>query len=89
MLGPAFHRVYYRMKGYETDEGQSFGVRAGHLDFVSDGMTTFYGLAYFFPYLARNVTFQGFRVSNHPREVSEARPSLWWGSGDGNESSRS
>lgn len=75
---PSTHRVYYRMSGRETFEGETFCPKAGHLDFSSDGRTSFDGLAHFFPYLDTNVQFQGFRVADAPRQLPGTKPALSW-----------
>ncbi|KAK7541237.1 uncharacterized protein J3D65DRAFT_272125 [Phyllosticta citribraziliensis] len=67
-------RVYYRLRGQETGEGQIIPDSApGHLEFLSDGCTKFVGLAYDFPYIDRNVRFLGYKVSEQPLK----KPDPW------------
>ncbi|KAK8163813.1 hypothetical protein IWX90DRAFT_415637 [Phyllosticta citrichinensis] len=67
-------RVYYRLRGQETGEGQIIPDPApGHLEFLSDGCTKFVGLAYDFPYIDSYVRFLGYKVSEKPLK----KPDPW------------
>ncbi|KAF4973833.1 hypothetical protein FZEAL_9212 [Fusarium zealandicum] len=61
-------RVFYRLRGRETGEGEILHEpESGHLDFSNDSCTVFAGLAYYFPYIAKNVEFHGYKVSGLPK----------------------
>ncbi|KAH8683847.1 hypothetical protein BGZ61DRAFT_455347 [Ilyonectria robusta] len=69
MMPSLSRRVYYRLRGRETGEGQILpDIESGHLDFMSDRCARFEGLADYFPYVGRNVEFRGFKVSDKPRK---------------------
>ncbi|KAJ4320376.1 hypothetical protein N0V84_005870 [Fusarium piperis] len=62
-------RVYYRLRGRETGEGEILpDPESGHLDFLSDNCISFVGLAYYFPYADKNVEFRGYKVSDVPKK---------------------
>ncbi|KAL7960328.1 hypothetical protein V8C34DRAFT_276861 [Trichoderma compactum] len=67
-------RVYFRLRGRETGEGEVHpDPQAGHIDFMSDSCATFAGLMYSFPYVGRNIEFRGHKVSDRP----EVKPEEW------------
>lgn len=74
MMPSLSRRVYYRLRGRETGEGQILpDIESGHLDFMSDRCAKFEGLADYFPYVGKNVEFRGFKVSDKPRK----KPDDW------------
>ncbi|KAL0931166.1 AT hook motif family protein [Colletotrichum truncatum] len=69
-------RVYYRLRGRETGEGEIlYETSSGHLDFLDAEGKQFAGLAYEFPYIGKNVEFRGSKVSDVPLKKPEP-----WGS---------
>lgn len=62
-------RVYFRIRGREAGEGEYFDTQSGHIDFLSDDCATFKGLAYWFPFFAKDVEFQGYKVSDKPLKL--------------------
>lgn len=61
------HRVFYRLRGKETAEGEILpDVEAGEIDFLNDDCTKFSAVAYEFPYLGSSVDFSGYKISNTP-----------------------
>ncbi|KAM0541066.1 hypothetical protein ACHAPJ_013391 [Fusarium lateritium] len=67
-------RVFYRMRGRETGEGEILSdPEPGQIDFLNDGCTKFSGLAYHFPYVSDNVEFSGYRITDSPK----GRPESW------------
>lgn len=65
-------RVYYRLRGRETGEGEIIHEQEpGHLDFLNGNCATFVGLAYHFPYVGKNVEFRGYKVSDVPKRRAE------------------
>ncbi|RSL53514.1 hypothetical protein CEP54_010386 [Fusarium duplospermum] len=74
-------RVYYRLRGLETGEGQILpDSEPGHLDFIGDSCTKFVGLAYYFPYVGKNVEFRGYKVSDVPKRRAAGWDDFSWGS---------
>ncbi|KAF4955686.1 hypothetical protein FGADI_4379 [Fusarium gaditjirri] len=68
-LAPSLsRRVFYRLRGQETGEGQVLpDPEPGQIDFLDDNCTKFSGLAYRFPYVGSNVEFSGYKISNTPK----------------------
>lgn len=64
-------RVYFRIRGQEVGEGDIFDTESGHIEFLSDDCAAFTGLAYWFPYFAKDVEFKGYKVSDTPRRTAE------------------
>lgn len=65
-------RVYFRLRGRETGEGEVFSnPDSGHIDFLSDSCATFAGLVYDLTHVGENVEFRGYKVSDTPREKLE------------------
>ncbi|KAK8189227.1 hypothetical protein IWZ00DRAFT_509745 [Phyllosticta capitalensis] len=59
-------RVFYRMRGRETSQGEIFSdPLSGHLDFDDQGVK-FEGLAYSLAFCGENVEFTGYKVSDAP-----------------------
>lgn len=72
-------RVYYRLRGLETGEGEILpDPEPGHLDFISDSYATFVGLAYHFPYAGKNIEFRGYKVSDVPKRRAAAWDDFGW-----------
>ncbi|KAM6540370.1 hypothetical protein FALCPG4_002088 [Fusarium falciforme] len=72
-------RVYYRLRGLETGEGEILpDSEPGHLDFLSDSCATFVGLAYHFPYVGKNVEFRGYKVSDVPKKRAAGWDDFSW-----------
>ncbi|KAJ4268981.1 hypothetical protein NW762_003052 [Fusarium torreyae] len=71
--GPSLsRRVFYRMRGRETGEGEIFSTpEPGQIDFLNDGCTKFSGLVYHFPYVSDNVEFSGYKISDSPKGKAE------------------
>ncbi|KAH7129054.1 hypothetical protein EDB81DRAFT_871731 [Dactylonectria macrodidyma] len=67
-------RVYFRLRGAETGEGEIFyDPELGHLDFSDDDCVRFDGVADELLCIGRNVKFQGFKISDTPQR----RPAAW------------
>ncbi|KAF5566769.1 hypothetical protein FPHYL_3711 [Fusarium phyllophilum] len=65
---PLSRRVFYRLRGKETSEGEILpDAEAGEIDFLSDDCTKFSGVAYEFPYVDSSVEFSGYKISNTPK----------------------
>ncbi|KAM0418911.1 hypothetical protein ACHAPT_012176 [Fusarium lateritium] len=72
-------RVYYRLRGLETGEGQILSdPESGHLDFLSNSCATFVGLAYHLPYQGKNVEFRGYKVSDVPKKKAGEWDDFSW-----------
>ncbi|KAJ3469585.1 hypothetical protein MRS44_003650 [Fusarium solani] len=72
-------RVYYRLRGLETGEGEILpDPEPGLLDFISDSCATFVGLAYHFPYAGKNVEFRGYKVSDVPKRRAAGWDDFSW-----------
>ncbi|KAF9877477.1 hypothetical protein CkaCkLH20_05177 [Colletotrichum karsti] len=72
MLPSLSRRVYFRLRGRETGEGDIHDTpEPGHLDFLDSDCSQFMGLAYEFPYIGKNVEFKGYKVSDSPRKKHE------------------
>ncbi|KAK1249269.1 hypothetical protein MKX07_002785 [Trichoderma sp. CBMAI-0711] len=66
-------RVYLRLRGRETGEGEIIpDPDSGHIDFLSNSCATFAGLVYHLTFVAKNVEFRGYKVSDTPRVKPEA-----------------
>ncbi|KAK8209417.1 hypothetical protein IWZ01DRAFT_483329 [Phyllosticta capitalensis] len=64
-------RVFYRMRGRETGEGEIFSdPLSGHLDFDDQGVK-FEGMAYSLAFCGQNVEFTGYKVSDAPGAQAE------------------
>ncbi|KAH8123423.1 hypothetical protein LI328DRAFT_156910 [Trichoderma asperelloides] len=65
---PPSRRVYLRLEGYETGEGEEiYFPEPGHIDFTSDGCVKFEGLMYTLSYVGENVKFEGYKISDKPQ----------------------
>ncbi|KAK8188806.1 uncharacterized protein BKA78DRAFT_296862 [Phyllosticta capitalensis] len=71
-LPPNHRRLFFRMRGRETGEGEIFyDPEPGHIDFTDDDCTHFVGLMYDNFLLDKNTEFEGFKVSSKPRMGAE------------------
>ncbi|RFU77115.1 hypothetical protein TARUN_5096 [Trichoderma arundinaceum] len=62
------HRVYFRLHGYETGEGEVFPYPdAGHINFLSSDCIAFEGVVYNLTGVGDNVEFRGYKVSDVPQ----------------------
>ncbi|KAL6690047.1 hypothetical protein J3F84DRAFT_405444 [Trichoderma pleuroticola] len=67
-------RVYFRLHGRETGEGEVLPYPdSGHIDFLSDDYASFAGVVYELTHVGQNVEFRGYRVSDRPR----VKPEPW------------
>ncbi|KAL6817145.1 hypothetical protein J3E69DRAFT_358364 [Trichoderma sp. SZMC 28015] len=67
-------RVYFRLHGRETGEGEVLPYPdSGHIDYLSDDCTSFAGVVYDLTHVGNNVEFRGYRVSDKPR----VKPEPW------------
>ncbi|KAM0255374.1 hypothetical protein ACHAQJ_005816 [Trichoderma viride] len=72
LLPSLSRRVYLRLHGYETGEGEVLPYPdPGHIDFLSDGCATFAGLMYHLTYVGDNVEFLGYKISDQPRKQKD------------------
>lgn len=71
---PPSRRVYLRLEGYETGEGEElYDPEPGHIDFTSDGCVKFEGLMYTLSCVGPNVKFEGYKISDKVQK----RPGDW------------
>lgn len=67
-------RVYFRLHGRETGEGEVLPYPdSGHIDYLSDDCTSFAGVVYDLTHVGNNVEFRGYRVSDKPH----VKPEPW------------
>ncbi|KAL7925236.1 hypothetical protein ACQKWADRAFT_285412 [Trichoderma austrokoningii] len=72
---PPPHRVYLRLEGWETGEGEVLHeCDAGFMDFTGDDCTAFEGLMKTLTYVGGNVKFEGYKVSDEPLREPESAP---------------
>ncbi|KAL6904292.1 hypothetical protein GGI43DRAFT_381975 [Trichoderma evansii] len=71
---PPSRRVYLRLEGYETGEGEELDLpEPGHIDFTSDGCVKFEGLMYTLSCVGANVKFEGYKIS----DKVQVKPGEW------------
>ncbi|KAL6816164.1 hypothetical protein V8C40DRAFT_269537 [Trichoderma camerunense] len=74
LLPSPSRRVYFRLHGRETGEGEVLPYPdSGHIDYLSDDCTSFAGVVYALTHVGNNVEFRGYRVSDKPR----VKPEPW------------
>lgn len=65
-------RVYLRLEGYETGEGEELHVPdPGYIDFTSNDCIAFEGLMKTLTHVGNKVKFEGFKISDEPQRAPE------------------
>jgi hypothetical protein len=78
LLPSLSRRVYLRLHGYETGEGEILPYPdPGHIDFLSDSCATFSGLMYSLSCVGDNVEFRGYKISDQPQEREDDLQTLY------------
>ncbi|MBE3049255.1 hypothetical protein IMZ48_43500 [Candidatus Bathyarchaeota archaeon] len=73
-------RVYLRIRGRETGEGQPFSSERGYIDFTDDTYTQFKGVVDL-PYMSDRQAFEGYKVDSRPRRKTKSWGKFdegWW-----------
>ncbi|KAK8209418.1 hypothetical protein IWZ01DRAFT_483330 [Phyllosticta capitalensis] len=69
---PPSRRIYFRMRGRETGEGEIFSIpEPGHIEFLDDDCTRFVGVMYDNNLIPKNTEFRGFKIGEEPEETPE------------------